>query len=374
MAKLVTIIGITHNPFMPRLFQQPQQPPGTAKVKERIAMMRQKLAEAKPDVLITIGNDHLHQFFMDNMPPFMIGKMDAYDGTFYDETREFGLPTCKLPGEPDLSDHILECALDEGVDFSYSNELTIDHSIIVPMMFVRPEMDIPIVPILTNCIAPPMPRPKRFYEVGIAIRKAIDSIPGDRRVGVLVSGHLSLEVGGPRQFERHLMDPQFDADAVGWIQHGDIKSAAEGCTPARMMKAGNMTTRLSEFPHDDGRGEFDVTVLCGRLGRRISRNPFLQLGRREIMIMDWRVLTTVFTSVFVAELGDKTQLATMLFASDKDASKLTVFAGAALALVVTSAIGVAAGSAVSQYVSEKTLQYVAGIGFIAIGIWTLLKA
>lgn len=92
------------------------------------------------------------------------------------------------------------------------------------------------------------------------------------------------------------------------------------------------------------------------------------------MIMDWSVLTTVFTSVFVAELGDKTQLATMLFASDKDASKFTVFAGAALALVVTSAIGVAAGSAVSQYVSPKTVQYVAGIGFIAIGIWTLIKA
>jgi len=77
MAKLVTIIGITHNPFMPRLFQQTQQPPGAAKVKERIAMMRKKLAEAKPDVLITIGNDHLHQFFMDNMTPFMIGKMDT---------------------------------------------------------------------------------------------------------------------------------------------------------------------------------------------------------------------------------------------------------------------------------------------------------
>jgi|GEM_PF-582974 len=56
--------------------------------------------------------------------------------------------------------------------------------------------------------------------------------------------------------------------------------------------------------------------------------------------MDWRILSTVFTAVFIAELGDKTQLATMLFASDKDASKLTVFAGAALALIVTSAIGV----------------------------------
>ena len=90
--------------------------------------------------------------------------------------------------------------------------------------------------------------------------------------------------------------------------------------------------------------------------------------------MDFKILSTVFTSVFIAELGDKTQLATMLFASDKDTSKLTVFVGASLALVLTSAIGVAAGYVISQFVSEKTLQYVAGIGFIAIGIWTLVKA
>jgi putative Ca2+/H+ antiporter (TMEM165/GDT1 family) len=90
--------------------------------------------------------------------------------------------------------------------------------------------------------------------------------------------------------------------------------------------------------------------------------------------MDLKILMTVFTSVFIAELGDKTQLATMLFAADRDTSKLTVFVGAALALVLTSAIGVAAGSIVAQYVSEKTLHYVAGIGFIGIGLWTLVKA
>ena len=90
--------------------------------------------------------------------------------------------------------------------------------------------------------------------------------------------------------------------------------------------------------------------------------------------MDLKTLATVFTSVFIAELGDKTQLATMLFAADQDTSKLTVFIGAALALIVTSAIGVLAGSVISQYVSEKTLSYVAGFGFIVIGIWTLAKA
>jgi putative Ca2+/H+ antiporter (TMEM165/GDT1 family) len=90
--------------------------------------------------------------------------------------------------------------------------------------------------------------------------------------------------------------------------------------------------------------------------------------------MDIKLLLTVFASVFVAELGDKTQLATLLFAADKEVSKLTVFAGASLALIVASGIGVLAGAAISQHVSEKYLHYTAGVGFIAIGIWTLIKA
>lgn len=90
--------------------------------------------------------------------------------------------------------------------------------------------------------------------------------------------------------------------------------------------------------------------------------------------MDFKILLTVFTAVFVAELGDKTQLATMLFAADKEVSKVTVFLGASLALIAASAIGVLAGSFISQYVSEKQLHYVAGLGFVGIGIWTLIKA
>ena len=90
--------------------------------------------------------------------------------------------------------------------------------------------------------------------------------------------------------------------------------------------------------------------------------------------MDLKILLTVFTTVFIAELGDKTQLATLLFAADKEVGKLTVFLGASLALIGASALGVLAGSAISQYVSEKQLHYIAGIGFIGIGLWTLIKA
>jgi putative Ca2+/H+ antiporter (TMEM165/GDT1 family) len=90
--------------------------------------------------------------------------------------------------------------------------------------------------------------------------------------------------------------------------------------------------------------------------------------------LDWKLFATVFGSVFVAELGDKTQLATLLYASGADNPKWTVFLASAAALVVTSAIGVLAGAALSSYVSERALRWVAGVGFIAIGIFTLTRA
>jgi len=90
--------------------------------------------------------------------------------------------------------------------------------------------------------------------------------------------------------------------------------------------------------------------------------------------VDFRALITVFVSVFVAELGDKTQLATMLFASDRQLSKLMVFAGASLALIVASGLGVLAGGVIAHFVSERQMHYIAGAGFVGIGVWTLLRA
>jgi len=90
--------------------------------------------------------------------------------------------------------------------------------------------------------------------------------------------------------------------------------------------------------------------------------------------MDLKTAAVIFASVFVAELGDKTQLATLLFASDKSVGKVTVFVSASLALVCSVAIAVAAGEIVSRYVSPAVLHYVAGAGFIAIGAWTLATA
>jgi putative Ca2+/H+ antiporter (TMEM165/GDT1 family) len=87
--------------------------------------------------------------------------------------------------------------------------------------------------------------------------------------------------------------------------------------------------------------------------------------------MDWKILITVFAAVFIAEMADKTQLVTMLFATDKAVSKWMVFFGSASALVLTSAIGVLAGTLLAQVINVKTMSVIAGAGFVLIGIWTL---
>jgi putative Ca2+/H+ antiporter (TMEM165/GDT1 family) len=87
--------------------------------------------------------------------------------------------------------------------------------------------------------------------------------------------------------------------------------------------------------------------------------------------MEWKLFATVFASIFIAELADKTQLVTLLFAADRAVSKWVIFFGAASALVLTSAIGVAAGALLSQVINVKTMSLIAGTGFILIGAWTL---
>jgi putative Ca2+/H+ antiporter (TMEM165/GDT1 family) len=90
--------------------------------------------------------------------------------------------------------------------------------------------------------------------------------------------------------------------------------------------------------------------------------------------MEFKSFLVIFGTVFLAELGDKTQLATVLFASKEPSNLLLVFAAASLALILSSAIAVAAGSTLSNYIDPRLLSYIAGAGFIAIGMWTVWQA
>jgi putative Ca2+/H+ antiporter (TMEM165/GDT1 family) len=90
--------------------------------------------------------------------------------------------------------------------------------------------------------------------------------------------------------------------------------------------------------------------------------------------MNLKLFSTVFVTVFIAEIADKTQIATLLYASNTEHSKVVVYLGSALALCFASAIAVFAGSALSHLINAKTLARLAGILFILVGIWTFFKA
>ena len=87
--------------------------------------------------------------------------------------------------------------------------------------------------------------------------------------------------------------------------------------------------------------------------------------------MDLKIFAAAFVSIFLAELGDKTQLATLLLASDREVNKVGLFVAASSALVLATFMAVVAGSFVSRWISPQVIKVIAGIGFVAIGIWVL---
>jgi protocatechuate 4,5-dioxygenase beta chain len=249
MAELAAVIASTHHPFYYRASTSTgaDRPPFADEWVAKIERFRETLTRAEPDVLVMVGSDHFHQLWLDNMPQFLVGKAPFFDANFYNEEREFGLPRMLLRGEEELAAHLLRDGLDRGFDLAFSNELRIDHSITCPIITLRPQADLPIVPVYTNIFAPPLPQPKRFVQLGRAIREMVESWDSDRRVAVIGTGHLSLELGGPRQFGEHGPDPEFDRKAVEWIASGDIEGCLAEVSLDSLHAPGNATHGFMDF-------------------------------------------------------------------------------------------------------------------------------
>jgi protocatechuate 4,5-dioxygenase beta chain len=254
-----------------------EQMPQAAEWKRKVEAYRETLTAAEPDILVMVGADHFHQFFLDNYPTFMIGKQERYDATFYNEEREFGIPKYVLDGDVAFSNFMHQGLMDRGFDFSFSHELKIDHSIICPIITVRPDADLPIVPIYTNIFAPPLPSPKRFWDLGRAIRQVIDEYPTDKKIAAIGTGHLSLELGGPRQFGEHGPDPEFDRQAIEWLSTGNIEAILENVTHESMSGAGNAT-----------HGFMDLILMMGIAGpENADYVDQLDLYHTREMFMTW---------------------------------------------------------------------------------------
>jgi aromatic ring-opening dioxygenase catalytic subunit (LigB family) len=149
--------------------------------------LRQTIAAAKPDALIVVAAEHFANFFMNNMPAFAIGLAEHYDGPIEDEAF-LRIPRCRIPGHRDLSARLIAEVMQD-VDVAYAEEWLFDHGIMVPLHFLTPGYDLPIIPANINCQGPPLTPLHRAYAFGRALRRACDRQP--ERLALIGTGGLS---------------------------------------------------------------------------------------------------------------------------------------------------------------------------------------
>jgi hypothetical protein len=136
------------------------------------------------------------------------------------------------------------CGLDASFDLTLTEEFTIDHSITVPLEMLNPTMERPFVPFWINGIAPPLPLARRVHAAGQMVRQAIEQLPGNRRIGIVASGAISGDIGGPHNRPGQPSSPPDQAwvrFAVECMRHGNVDDLLNAATRDRLQRAGNVT-------------------------------------------------------------------------------------------------------------------------------------
>ena len=149
--------------------------------------MRDEVRATEPDALIVVAAEHFANFFMDNMPSFAMGMADFYDGPIEDSAW-LGIDKFRAPGNRDLSRRLITEVMNSS-DVAYAEEWRFDHGIAVPLHFLTPEFDLPIVPVNVNCQGPPLAPLHRAWAFGEALRRAADSV--EERIALVGTGGIS---------------------------------------------------------------------------------------------------------------------------------------------------------------------------------------
>ena len=181
--------------------------------------IQRRVSAARPDVIVMFVNDHLQNFPYSNMPAFCIGLADAYDAPSPGGARLMRLTPRKVPGLPAWGMALLERGLARGFDFAYSYEIESWDELSVPLHFLLPGGNVPIVPIYTNCAAPPLPVLPRCHDMGAFVGGFVRSRPATERVALVATGGISHWVGTP---ETGRINSEFDHRVLDHVARADL--------------------------------------------------------------------------------------------------------------------------------------------------------
>jgi aromatic ring-opening dioxygenase catalytic subunit (LigB family) len=235
MARIVAAMAMTHSPGLTGWFDRAPKSHQTQAL-QAMTEMRERLAAARPDVIVAFSNDHLLNWPINNTPEYTVGIDAEHVGPadWYDEW--LALDKYKIPGHPALARYIVNEGARRRLAFSYLRRMQFDDGISVPMHYLNPSSSIPLVPVTMNCTIPPIPTPERAYHVGTTLYQMLTAYPGDARIAVLGTGGLSHEPGGPRYF---WVDEEFDLWFLDLLKKGDHGALLRECTLERMEAAGS---------------------------------------------------------------------------------------------------------------------------------------
>ncbi len=229
MAELAAVVAASHAPLLARdwhLFDGPLR----ARVATAYRTLGTALAAARADVIVAIAPDHWTNFFLDNLPNVCIGVGAEHGGPPEPFMAGFGRAT--LAGAPAFAEHLVASALAAGFEPAVSHRLKLDHGFCLPLWRMELEPLPPVVPIVLNCLEPPMPSIARCAAWGRLVRAAIAAYPGPERVAILASGGLSHSIGEASMGE---IDAAFDRGCIAAFEAGGdepVRAFLDGALPA----------------------------------------------------------------------------------------------------------------------------------------------
>jgi len=235
MAKLVLAAAVPHPP---RLVREIADAPGQLRAEFLMNQVRRYVEKAAPDVIIEVDSDHFVNFFYNNMPAFCVGLAEEAEGPVESWCP---MPRYVVRGHGPLARALLSYGLKSNFDLAAAEELRLDHSIVVPLHFLNPSMEIPVVPLYTNGFASPFPSARRCYSLGRMVRRFVEQWEGKQRVALLASGCFAMDVGGPF---RGWTDKEWVTTITGLLERGQYQTLARRATEQRMAAAGNNSSEL----------------------------------------------------------------------------------------------------------------------------------
>jgi aromatic ring-opening dioxygenase catalytic subunit (LigB family) len=175
---------------------------------------RQQIEDAGTEALIVIAAEHFGNFFMNNMPAYCMGIGETYEGPIEDP-EWLKIPKTKVRGAPDLGTRLLREVM-KTVDTAFAEEWKFDHGIMVPLNFLTPRYDLPIIPVNINCQGPPLTPLHRAWAFGEALRRACDSVP--EKIAVVGTGGISHWPATP---DSGKINEEWDRDFLDRLMRND---------------------------------------------------------------------------------------------------------------------------------------------------------